>query len=58
MQLAVKRDLLQNLATIRLERGAKVVNGDAAQFRHEPVGAARRNAAHPEIVNADACASR
>src|SRR2546426_12561003 len=52
MQFAVERNLLQNLATIRLERGAEVVNVHAADFGHQPVGATRRNTAEPEIIDA------
>src|SRR5260370_40653026 len=53
MQFAVEWDLLQNVATIGFERSTKVVDVDAADFRHHPVGDARGNAAHPEIVDAN-----
>src|SRR6476660_2493093 len=52
MQLSVERHLLQNLAAIRLKRGAEVVNVHAADFGHQPVGATRWNAAEPEIIDA------
>src|ERR1700734_3412092 len=52
MQLAIERHLLQNLAAVGLEGGAEVMNIDAAQSGHEPVRNPRRNAAHPEIVDA------
>src|SRR6266567_7644523 len=53
VQFAVKWNLFQNLAAIRFERGAEVVNIHTAKFSHQPVGAARRNAAQPEVVDAD-----
>ena len=53
MQFAVERHLLENVAAISLERRAEVVNVDAAQLGHHPVGDARRDAAHPEIVDAN-----
>ena len=40
MQFSVERNLLQNLATIRLKRGAEVVNVHAADFGHQPIRAA------------------
>jgi len=52
MQLAVERDLVQNFPAIGLEGRTKVVNVHAAQLGHQPVGAAGRQAAEPEVVNA------
>src|SRR5579864_1411833 len=40
MQFTVKRNLLKNIATIGLERGAEIVDVHAAKFCHHPVGAA------------------
>src|ERR1035438_47825 len=51
MQLSIERNLPEDLAAISFERGAKIVNIDAAQLGHQPVGAARRNAPQPEIVD-------
>src|SRR5215470_7794994 len=51
MQFAVQRHLLENLSAIGFERGSEVVNIDAAQLRHQPVGTPGREAAQPEIVN-------
>src|SRR5581483_4491490 len=51
VQFTVKRNLLQNLATIGLERRSKVVDIDSAQFGHHPVGAAGRDAAQPQIID-------
>ena len=53
MQLSVERNLLENFAAVGFERGAEVVNIDAAELGHQPVRDARRNAPHPEIVDAD-----
>src|SRR5215472_9983390 len=52
MQFAIERDLLENVAAIGLERGAKIVNVDSAELGHQPVRAARGDAAQPEIVDA------
>src|ERR1700680_4123062 len=52
VQLAVQRHLLEHLATIGLEGSSEVMNAHAAQLGHQPVGAARRNAAQPEVVDA------
>ena len=52
MHLAVERDVLDDLAAIGLEGGAEVVDVDVAEDRHEPVGRARGNAAHDEVVAA------
>ena len=52
MQLTVERHLLKDVAAVGLEGGAEVVDIDAAQFGHQPVGTTRRNAAQPEIVDA------
>src|ERR1700736_6692069 len=52
VQFPVEWDLLQNLAPIRLEGCAEIVNAHSAQLGHQPVGTARRNAAQPEVVNA------
>ena len=52
VHLAIERDVLDDLAAIGLEGGAKVVNIDAGELCHEPIGAARGDAAHDEVVNA------
>ena len=52
MQLAIKRDLLEDLAAIRFEGRAEVVNVDAAQLGHQPICHAGGNAAHPEVIHA------
>ncbi len=52
MKFTVQRNLLKNVAAVRFERGAEVVDIDAADLGHHPVGNARGNAAHPEIVDA------
>src|SRR5271165_2827412 len=52
VQFAIERYLLQNVAAVGFERGPEVVDVDAADLGHHPVGDARRDAAHPEIVDA------
>jgi len=52
MHLAVQRNVVDDLAPVGLEGCPKVVNVDARELRHEPVGAARRNAPHHEVVDA------
>jgi len=52
VQLAVERDLLQNVAAISLECGTEIVDIDTGNFGHHPIGNAAGNAAHPEIVDA------
>src|SRR6202521_6067926 len=52
VELSVERDLSQDFAAVSFESGAEVVDVNAAQLGHEPVGAARREAAQPEIVDA------
>src|SRR5205085_12661262 len=52
VQLAIKRNLLDQFAAIGLESRAEIVDVYAAELGHEPVGDSRRNAAHDEIVNA------
>src|ERR1700734_4030806 len=52
MHLAVKRDILDDLAPVGLESGAKVVDIDSAESGHQPVGAARGNAAKDKVVAA------
>src|SRR5215472_17629819 len=37
VQLAIKRNLLQDVSAICLERSPKIMNIDAADFRHHPV---------------------
>src|ERR1035437_1593661 len=44
VHLAVERNVVDDLAAIGFEGGAKVVNVDARQLGHEPVGAARGDA--------------
>src|SRR5258708_39631924 len=52
VHFSVKGHLLEDFAAVGLEGGSEVVNVDAAQLGHEPVGAAGRKAAQPEIVYA------
>ncbi len=52
MHLAVERNILDHFAAIGLEGGAEVVNVNAGQLGHHPVGAARGKAPHDKIVNA------
>ena len=52
MQFAVERDLLENFAAIRLERGAKIMNVDTAELGHQPVRATGGDASQPKIVDA------
>src|ERR1700723_3055588 len=52
MKFAVEWNLAEDFAAIGFEGGAEVVNIYATQLGHQPVGAARGNAAHPEIVDA------
>ena len=50
--LAIERNLLDQFAAVSLVGGAEIVQIDAAQLRHQPVGATRRNAPHHQIVDA------
>ena len=50
MQFSVERHLLQYFAAIGLECRAEIVNIDAAELGHQPVGTPRREAAQPEVV--------
>src|SRR5271169_5697546 len=52
VQLAVKRNLLENIAAIGFECSAEVVDIDSAQLGHQPVGATGWNTAKPEIIHA------
>src|SRR6185295_6111156 len=52
VQLTVERDLVQNFPAIGFKGRAKVVDVHAAQFGHQPVSAAGRQAAKPEVVDA------
>src|SRR5258706_3250463 len=52
VQLAVERNLLENLAAVCLESGAEVVDIDAAELGHNPVGNSRREAPQPEVIDA------
>src|SRR5450631_3872492 len=52
VELSVKRNLPENFAAVGFKGGAEVVDVDAAQLGHEPVGATGRKAAQPEIVDA------
>src|ERR1700690_1071458 len=52
VHLSVERNLGEDVATIGLESYSEVMDIDAAQLCHEPVGAARWDAAQPEIVDA------
>ncbi len=51
VHLAVERNVLDDLAAVRLEGGAEVVNIHAGELRHHPVGDARRHAAQHEVVS-------
>src|SRR5437773_11277615 len=51
VQLPIQRNLFKNVSPIRFKGRAKIVNVHSAQLGHQPVGAARRNTAQPEIVN-------
>src|SRR5208283_5231813 len=53
VQLAIERDLFEDLAAIGFEGGAEVVNVAAAELGHEPVRHAGGDAAHPEIIDAN-----
>ena len=52
MHLAIKWNVLNNLATIDFERGSKIVDVHAGKLAHHPVGDSRGQAAHYEIVHA------
>src|SRR4051812_46992168 len=52
VHLAVEGNVLDHFAAIGLERGAEVVDVDAGEFGHQPVGAARGKAAHDKVVDA------
>ncbi len=52
MHLAVERDVLDDFAAVGLEGGAEVVDVDAAESGHEPVGGAGGDAAENEVVAA------
>src|SRR5262249_14580647 len=52
VQLAIQWNLLDDFATIRFECGTEVVDIDAAELGHQPVSAARRDTAQPEIIYA------
>ncbi len=52
VHLAVERNVLDDLAAIGFECGPEVVNGDAGEARHEPVGAGGRNAPQQQAVDA------
>ena len=52
VQLAIERNLLQNLPPVGFECRAEIVDIHTAQLGHQPVGAARWNAPQPEIVDA------
>src|SRR5207253_10721552 len=51
VQLTIYRNLLENVSPIRFKGRAKIVNVHSAQLGHQPVGAARRNTAQPEIID-------
>jgi hypothetical protein len=53
VQFAIERNLVKNVAAVSLKRRAEVVNIHAAQLSHQPVRNLRRNAAHPEIIDAN-----
>ncbi len=50
MHLSVQRNIVDDLATIGLEGSAEVVDVDSAERGHQPVGSARGDAAHDEVV--------
>src|ERR1039458_3348068 len=52
MHLAVERNVVNDLAAIGLEGGAEIMDIDPGEFGHQPVCAARGNAAQDEIVDA------
>ena len=52
VQLAIQRNLIDDLAAIRFEGSSEIVDIHAAEFRHQPVGAARWKSAHYEIIDA------
>src|SRR6185437_10942429 len=52
VHLAVKRNVLNDLATVGLEGGTEVVDIDTAQGCHQPVGRARWYTAHDEVIAA------
>src|SRR5207302_9964681 len=49
MQFSIQRYPRDDLAPIGLEGGAEIVNVNAAQLGHQPVGAARGDTAEPEV---------
>src|ERR1700719_5305737 len=51
VQFAVERHLLEDVAAISLKSSAEVVDVDAADLGHHPVGDARWDAGHPEIID-------
>src|ERR1700757_2466343 len=51
MQFAVEGHLLENLATIRLEGGAEVVDINATELGRHPVRDAGGDAAQPEVID-------
>ncbi len=52
MEFSVERYLAENLTAVGFEGGAEIVNVDAAELGHQPVGTARGETAEPEIVDA------
>ena len=50
MHLAVQRVLAPYVAAVGLEGGAEVVDLYPTQLSHQPIGAARGDAAHPQVV--------
>src|SRR5580658_11184650 len=50
VHLAVERNVLDDLAAVGLEGGAEVVDVDAGELRHHPVGNERGNTAEHEVV--------
>src|SRR5581483_9359002 len=53
VHLAIQRHEVQQVASIGFKRSAEVVDVDAAQLGHQPVGAARGEAAQHEVVDAN-----
>jgi len=50
--LAIERNLLDEFAAVGLVGGAKIVEIDATQLLHQPIGATRGNSPHHQIVDA------
>src|SRR2546423_1457265 len=51
MQFAIERHLFKDLATVGLKCRSEVVNLNAAQLRHQPIGAFGGYPTQPEVIN-------